>query len=107
MLREHSAKVIDVIAGAFTTLALKLHENLGVRRANCAGVAVAEIDAAVWQANVVQDGDNFVPGNHLANRLIHLVGQARRFLDTKTSASAHVEANLAGVNAREEITTQD
>src|SRR5207302_5924459 len=87
--------------------ALELNQNFRVRRADGAGVAVREIDAAVGQTDVVQNGDEFVLGNRFTNGLIDLIDQASGFFNAQAGACAHVKADLAGVDAREEIATEN
>src|SRR5262249_4249073 len=81
-------------------------ENFRVRGADHTGVAVREIDAAVGQADVVEERDNLVFRNHLSNRLVDLIGQAGRFFDAQAGACTEVEANLAGVNTREKVAAE-
>ena len=102
-LRQLFAEDVDVFGGTFGALALELDENFGVGSADGAGVAVSEIDAAIWKANVVENGDELVPGNGFSNGLIHLIDQASGFFDAQAGAGAHVKADLAGVDAGEEI----
>src|SRR5580765_5494586 len=96
-VRQHTAKLVDVFGGTPAAFAFELNQDLRVGGADGAGVAVAEIDAAVGKADVVQNRYQFLGRNYLADGLIDLVGQAGSLLDTQSGARAHVQANLPGV----------
>src|SRR5215467_15644111 len=51
-LRQFRAQLIDVVAGTFRSFTFELNEDFRVGCANRAGITVAEIDAAVWKADV-------------------------------------------------------
>ena len=82
---------------------LQRQQDLAVERADGAGVAVREVDAAVRHAEVVEDGLELVRRDQLADRRLDLVGEARGLLDAGAGRRAHVQADLAGVDAREEV----
>ena len=84
-----------------------MHEDFGIRSAESSRVAVAKIDTAVRQADVVENGLEFVRGNGAANEAIDLVGETRSFFNAQASASAEVQADLSGVDFGKEIAAQD
>ncbi len=106
-LRQLFAQIADVSASRLSTNFLQLDENLRVGTPDRAGVAISEVDAAVRQADIVEDRGQLVFGDGVANDSVDLVGETRRFLDAQTGTSAHVQANLSGVNLRKEVTPQN
>ena len=105
-VRQHGAKLVDVFGGALAAFALELNQNFGVGSADGAGVAVAEIDAAVGKADVVENGDQFLRRNDLADGLIDLIGEARGLFNAQSGAGAHVQADLAGVDFGEKVAAE-
>ena len=81
-------------------------QDLAVERADRAGVAVREVDAAVRHAEVVEDRLELVGRDELADRRFDVVGEPRRLLDARAGRRAHVQADLAGVDAREEVAAE-
>src|SRR6266571_1086768 len=102
-LRKFFAQIVDVRAGGLAAFLPQLDKNLRVGRSDGAGVAVGQVNAAVGQANVVQDGRDLVFGNRFADDSIDLIGKARGFLDAQAGARAHVQADLAGVDFWKEV----
>src|SRR5260370_32133491 len=105
-LRKFFAQFVDVRASGLSALLLELDKNFRVGAPDGAGVAVGEVDAAVRQADIVEDGGEFVLRDGFADDAVYLVGEARGFLDAQTGAGAHVQANLSGVNLGKEIATE-
>src|SRR5258708_31753086 len=68
--------------------------------------AIAKIDAAVWQAEVVQDGLQFFFRNRFTNHFIHLVGHSGGFFDAQPGARAKVYADLPGVYFGEKVSAK-
>ena len=66
-----------------------------------AGVGVGQVHAGVGHADVVDDGDQFARRNLPPDGIVDLVAQARRLLDAGAGAGAHVQLELAGIDARE------
>ncbi len=105
-LRQLRAHFVDVVGGG-AVLFIELDEDFAVGSAERAGVAVAEIDAAIGDAEIVENGLQFVRRDRLANGGVDLVGEARGFFDAKAGARAEVHADLAGVNFGEEVAAED
>ena len=82
---------------------LERHEDLAVQRPDGAGVAVREVDAAVGYAQVVEDRLELGGRDELADLGLHAVGDEGGLLDARAGGSAHVQADLAGVHAGEEV----
>ena len=83
-MRENAAKVVDVFGGAFAAFLFELNEDFGIRTADGASIAVAEVNAAIGKTDVVQNRGELLLGNHLAN--------------AQAGASAHVQTNLSGIH---------
>ena len=80
------------------------HQNFGIHGANRAGIAVGQIDTAVGQANVVEDGFELVLRNDFTNDSFNRIGNAHGFFNAGTRGRAHVQSNLACVYAWEKVT---
>ena len=80
--------------------------NVGVRCTHWRGIAVGEIDAAVRQANVVNDVLNFARWNLAANRPLDLIAKVGGFFNAHSGRSTHMKLETAGVNAGKEIPAQ-
>ena len=64
-------KLLDVCVGGMV-LRRQRHHNVGIRSADRRRIAVGEINAAVWQANVVDDAFHFVGRDLLPDRILDL-----------------------------------
>src|SRR5580692_4608918 len=102
-LRQLLAELVDVSAGRLPAFFLQLHEDFGVGSAERSGIAIAQIDAAVRDADIVQNRLQFLRRNGFADDGVDLIGEARRFLDTKAGASTEVQTNLPGIDFGKEI----
>src|SRR5215469_5972979 len=67
------------------------------------GGAVSIVDRAVRQAEIIQNGDQFVLRNLFPNGLLYLIAQPGSFLDSQAGASAHVHAEQAGIHFRKKV----
>jgi len=106
LLRKDVAQLVDVLGGTFAAFLLELHQDFGVGSADGSGVAVAQVNSAVRQADVVQDGYQFVLRNDLSNGLVDLIREASGFLDAQAGAGAHVQSDLAGVHFGEKVAAE-
>ena len=61
----------------------------------------------IGQANVIDDGDEVAVGDGAADDRVDLIGQSGGLLNAEAGAGAHVQANLAGVNAGEEVAAEE
>ena len=85
----------------------QLHLNIGVSRAHRRRGGVGEIERGVGQADVVEDRDEFFCGNLLADCSFDVVAEVGGLLDARAGVGAHMDHELAGVNGREEILTEE
>jgi hypothetical protein len=81
-------------------------QDVGVAGADRCGVAVGQVDAAIGQPDVVDDGDQLVAWDGGADHLIDLVAQPGGLLDAGTGAPPQVQLELAAVDLGEEILAQ-
>jgi hypothetical protein len=65
--------------------------------------AVGEVDAAVRQADVVDDRAEMRARDALADDVLHAIAEGRRLLDARARRCAQVQAELAAVHRREEV----
>ncbi len=103
---EGPTQLVHVLARRHPPLGPQLDQDLGVLGADGPRVAVAQVQPAVWQPDVV-DNRHDVIADRLADEAIDFVGQARRFFDAEAGSGAHVEPDLPGVDLREEIAAED
>src|ERR1700676_357889 len=82
------------------------HHNVGIRTAHRRRIAVGEIDAAVGQADVVDDVLDFARGNLTSNRVLNPIAKIGRFFNAHSGGSTHMKLETAGVNAGKEIAAQ-
>src|ERR1700693_5353719 len=79
------------------------YENVGVRCANGGRIAVRKIDAAVRQADVVNDVMDFPCRNLLSNRLLDLIAKIGRFFNAHAGGSTQMKLESPAVYAGEKI----
>src|SRR5208337_494153 len=103
---EALAQFVDVLARGTAAFGLQLDKDFGVGRADSAGVAIGEIDAGIRQADVIKNGDEVAIGDGVADYRVDLIGEPGGLLNAQAGAGAHVQANLAGVHAGEEVAAQ-
>ena len=81
----------------------EVDEDVGIARAHRRRGAVREVDAAVGQTEVVDDGGDLARLDDLADRLFHLIAQNGGFLDARAGGRAQMQLDLPAVDGREEI----
>jgi len=81
--------------------------DVAVLRADAAGVAVGLVDAADRQADVVDNGRQLIRRDGLANGLLDMVEQGGGVLQPRADRRAHMQRHLAGIDAREEVRSQE
>ena len=84
----------------------EVHEDIGVARADRRRCRIGQVDAAVGDADVVDDGRDLASGNQLPDRLLDSIAQGRGLIDADAGGTPQVELDLAGVDAREEILSE-
>ena len=70
-------------------------------------LAVGHVDAADRQADVVNDAIEFVGRDGLPDRLLDLIAELGGLLDPGADLSAQMQFDLATVDRREEVLTQE
>ncbi len=105
MLRQTLAQRAHIVDGR-VVIVTEADEDVAIGRANHAGIAIGQIDAAIRQAKRVNNVDQFFLGDGLADHVFDTVGQARRFLDTQAGLGTEVQFDLAAVDIREEVAAQ-
>lgn len=104
-LRQDPAQRLDVAVRGRVAFLQRDHD-FAVEGADRAGIAVGQVDPARGQAEVVDDGVELVGQHYLAHHLLDLVSQARGFLDADAGLGAHVQADVAGIDIREEVAAE-
>ena len=102
---ERQTKLLNVFVGGMV-IGGQGHENVGVRRSNRCRVTVGKIDAAVRQANVVNDVVDFACRNLLSNRLFDLITKIGCFFNAHSGGSTQMKLKSAAVHAGEEVLAQ-
>src|SRR5256885_1111807 len=83
-----------------------LHSDARVQ-ADVMGAMGCDVEKEGGVIGWLENGDEFVLGNRFTNGLIDLIDQASGFLNAQAGARAHVKADLTGVDAWEEIATEN
>src|SRR6266498_2140817 len=83
------------------------NQHLSIGGPDCAVIAVSHIDATVRHTDIVENRGDLVLWHLATNLLLDLVNQPRRLFNPQTCPSSHVQAELSGINPREEIPTQE
>ena len=78
-------------------------EDFAVGRTDGRGVAEGEVRCRRWQADVVEDRDEFLRRNDLADDVLDAAEDPFGLLDAGAVGRAHVEPELSGVDQREKI----
>src|SRR5579863_2264284 len=81
-------------------------QNIHITSANRSGVAVREVDAAVRQADGVDNAVNFLRRNLLADGLFDQIRETRGLLDARPGARSNMQFELSRVHRREKILPQ-
>src|SRR5665213_928237 len=105
VFRQTQAELLDVFFGRIV-LRRQCHHNVCIRSPDWRRIAVREINAAVRQANIVDDAVHFGRRDFLPDRILDEITQKSRILDTHTGWPAHVKLEAAGINGRKEILTE-
>src|SRR6266850_2892874 len=106
-LGEFLAQVVDVHAGRLAADFFQLNQDFRIGASDRARVAVGKIDAAVGQADVVENRGQFVLRNGFPDDAIDLVGETRRFFNTQTRASPQMQTDLAGIDFGKKIAAKN
>jgi hypothetical protein len=78
-------------------------EDVGVPGADETAVGVAQTDAGIGDADVVQDPAQFLFGNGLPDRVFHRIHQTDRFLNPGAGPCPEMEPDLAGIDGGKEV----
>ena len=105
LLWKRQTKLVNVVVRGMV-LGGQGHKNVGIRCANRSRITVGEIDAAVGQANVVNDALDFVRWNLPSNRLLDQIAQVGRFFNAHSGGSTQMKFESTAVNAGEEVAAQ-
>ena len=91
--RQLSRSCVDVVGGRAMAL-LQGDQDFRVERADGAGIAVGQVDAAIGQADVVERWSPVRPAGMIWRRIpVDLVGEPRGLLDAHAGGGAHVQAD--------------
>ena len=103
---QHLAQTLNVhLAGM--VIACQLHLYVGVRRAHRRRGGVGKVERRVRQADVVEDRNELIGRNFLADGRLDVVAESSSLLDASAGVRAHVNHELAGVNGREEVLPEE
>ena len=81
-------------------------KDIAIGGADHTGIAVGQIDAAVREAQRIDDAVQLRLRYGPADHVLDTVGQSRRFLDAQPALGTEVQLDLATVNVREKITPE-
>ena len=103
--RQLQAQIMDILFRR-SMVRVQADQNVGVRRSGGGGIAVGEVDAAVGQADVVDDAGDFARWNLLTYEALDPVAEARGLFDSRAGPRPQMQFELSGVDARKEIPAQ-
>src|ERR1700674_5892080 len=78
-------------------------QDLRVRAADRAAVAVGEIDATGREANIIENAGEICGRYVLENDAFNLIGEGGGRFDSRARLCTHVQTDLARVDRREEV----
>lgn len=102
LLAEVGSKEAHVLLGVALAW-LERDQNLAIRVGDGGAVREGEVDAAGWQADVVEDELYFIDGNNSANFLFDGGEVLLGVFEPQTFGGIDVEAHLPGVDVGEEV----
>src|SRR5216684_1908829 len=82
------------------------HYDIRILGPNRSRIAVGKIDAAVGQANVINDAGKLLRRYLLADFIFHLVTQSSRFFNARSGWGAQVQREFATIYRWEKILSQ-
>ena len=91
------------VGGGRPVLRLERDQDLAVGRRHERRVAEGQVDAAGGEADVVEDGVDLVGRDRLADHVLDLGEAALGLLEARAGRGADVQAELPGVDRREEV----
>ena len=101
-LRQFAPELGDV-RGRGRMLPLQRDQDLAIHRSDRCRVAQRDVDAAIGQADVVEDHVDLVVADDIADGVLDLREILLGLLDPCAGRGADVQAHLPGVDLREEI----
>src|SRR5437868_11730161 len=101
--RQIFAQLLDILLGRMMMLLIQRDQYLGIGRSNGSAGAVGSIDGAEGQTDVVQNRDQLVLRNLLAQRLLDFIAKTSCFFDARSRARAQMQTEDSSVDAGEEI----
>ena len=99
------AKLVNVVVRGMV-IGGQGHKDVGVRCPDRRGIAVREIDAAVGQADVVDDALRLRRRNLLSNRLLNQIAKVGGLFNAHSRRSTQMKLESAAVYAGEEVLAQ-
>ena len=102
---ERVAQLLHVVIGR-VVLFSERNLNVGIGGTDGGGVGIRGIDAAVGQADVVDDGRDLILGNGLADGVVDLIAELSDVFDARAGAGADVNLELAAIDGGEEVLTE-
>ena len=104
---EALAQHLLIFGGGSVALVLKRDENVAIADADGGAVAVGEIEAAIGQADVIDDGVDFAGGQGGADIALDIGEIYFGLFDARADGRAGVQAHLAGIDGGKEIAADE
>ncbi len=102
LFRECESKLVNVVIRGMV-VGRKRNKNVGIGCADWSRIAIGKIDAAVRQADVIDDIVHFAWRNLLSNRLLDLIAKVGGFLDAHSSGRTKMKLERTAVYTRKEV----
>src|SRR5580658_3661928 len=85
---------------------VEVDEYIGIAGANRCRGGVGGVDAAIGQADVVDDSGDLARRNQLTDGGLDLIAQRGRILDAQPGGRTYVQLDLSGIDRREEVAAE-
>src|SRR5260221_6152893 len=94
------------VTGGGMMLRRECDHNVGILGSNRGRIAVRKIDAAVRQANVIDDAAQLLRRYLLADFIFHAVTQSSGFFNARSGWGAQMQREFASIHRWEKILSQ-
>src|SRR6202012_3937261 len=94
------------MGGGRGVLLLQGYQNLAVHRPYGGGVAQGDIDAAIGQPDIVEQGLDLIVADDVADRALDAGKLALGFLNAGRGRRTYVQSHLSGIDLREKVLSQ-
>ena len=102
---QHASEFFNILV-RWPVFFRELDLDVGIGGADRRGGRVGKIQARVGQADVIDDGDDLIGGNVLADGAVDVIAKRGSLFDARTGAGPDVDLELPGIYGGEEVLPQ-